>query len=95
MHSDAASPTYVTRNLGNGAVKDVTRLAGADFQRPSLLRGAAFADFNNDGALDVAVTAANGPLKLFRNGSKQPGCWIAPRLVGTQSIGLASAPESA
>ena len=36
--------------------EDVSATAGADFQKPALHRGAAFADFDNDGRIDVVVS---------------------------------------
>ena len=30
-------------------------------------RGAAYADFDNDGDLDLVITEANGPARLLRN----------------------------
>ena len=47
--------------------------------------GAAFADFDNDGRIDVVVTAINSNIRLFRNVSPYPGHWIALRLTGTRS----------
>jgi hypothetical protein len=84
-NADAALPNHVFRNLGNGAFEDVSALAGADFQRPALFHGAAFADFDNDGRIDVVVTAHNSPARLFRNVSPAPAHWIALRLTGTRS----------
>ena len=45
--------------------------------RPSSARGAAYGDFDNDGDLDLLITANNGPARLLRNdgGNRQPvGC---------------------
>jgi len=52
-------------------------------------RGAAFADFNLDGALDLVVVNREGPVSLFRNlgvkkpggGVRKPGNWLRVRLV--------------
>jgi hypothetical protein len=76
---------HVLRNQGNGWFDDVSALAGSDFQIPALHHGAAFADFDNDGRIDVVVTALNSYAKLFRNVSAASGHWIALRLTGTGS----------
>ena len=83
--SDAALPNRVLRNLGNRFFEDVSVLAGRDFQIPGMHHGAAFADFDNDGRIDVVVTSIGSSAKLFRNVSPAPGHWIALRLVGTRS----------
>ena len=75
----------VFRNLGNGRVEDVTAAAGADFQKPALHHGAAFADFDNDGRVDVVVNVLNAPAKLFRNVTTGGAHWAAFRLEGTRS----------
>jgi hypothetical protein len=62
----------------------VSSAAGADFQLPALHHGAAFADFDNDGRIDVALTTLEGPVKLFRNVTPG-GHWIAIRLRGVAS----------
>lgn len=62
----AASPggNRLYRNNGNGTFSDVTKRAGIGYKGISM--GAAWADFDNDGRLDLAVTNY-GPLLLFRN----------------------------
>src|SRR5579864_4804716 len=56
----------VLQNTGAKFV-DVSSRAGADFSVSRLHRGAAFADFDNDGRIDVAVTSINGPVELWMN----------------------------
>ena len=85
VHALPAIPNHVLRNLGTGYFEDVSILAGVDFQQPALYHGAAFADFDNDGRVDVVVTAVNGPVRLLRNLSPGPAHWVALRLSGTQS----------
>ena len=72
-------------NLGNGAFQDVSSQAGADFQARRAHRGCAFADFNNDGKLDVVTTSLNEPAELFRNESPGQGHYLTLVLIGTRS----------
>lgn len=85
IHAEAELTNHVLRNLGTGAFEDVSAEAGAGFQEQALFHGAAFADFDNDGRVDVAVSALNGSLRLFRNVSPGPAHWLALRLKGVSS----------
>ena len=60
-------PPHLFRNLGNGKFTEVTSSAGAAFAMPRVARGAAYADIDNDGDLDLLVTTNGGPAVLFRN----------------------------
>jgi hypothetical protein len=62
-----AEPPHLFRNLGNGKFEEVTAKVGAGFAAPKVARGAAFADINNDGALDVLVMTNGGAPHLYRN----------------------------
>jgi hypothetical protein len=81
----AAQPNRVFRNLAGKRFEDVSAGAGPDFQHPALHHGAAFADFDNDGCLDVAVTTLEGPVKLYRNVTEHAGHWLALKLHGRRS----------
>ncbi len=48
-------------------------------------RGAAFADFDGDGRVDVAVSALGESAELWRNTTATANHWIAFRLTGTKS----------
>ena len=48
-------------------------------------RGAAYADFDGDGDLDLAVTANDGPAVLLRNDGGNSNAWLRVRLAGTKS----------
>ncbi|MBZ5701416.1 MAG: CRTAC1 family protein [Acidobacteriia bacterium] len=62
-----AQPPHLFRNLGNGQFQEATRTMGAAFNRPRVARGAAYADINNDGRLDLLVTSNGGSPALFLN----------------------------
>jgi hypothetical protein len=78
-------PNSVFRNLGNGRFADASPSAGTAFHERALYRGAAFADFDNDGRVDVVVSALNSPAKLFRNTTRPAGHWLAIKLNGSPS----------
>lgn len=85
VHSDAAIPNHIFRNVAGTRFEDASATSGKDFQRGALNHGAAFADFDNDGRVDAVVTGVNSYARLFRNTSAQPGHWLALRLMGTQA----------
>jgi hypothetical protein len=72
-------------NLKDGRFADGAPSAGAAFARKAVHRGAAFGDVDNDGRVDVAVTALDGALELWRNVSPTPHHWLLVRLAGTKS----------
>ncbi len=76
-------PNAVFRNAGEGSFEDVSDSA-ASF-RPAAHRGAAFADFDADGRVDVVVSAIGSPAELWRNESAAINRWVAVRLIGTVS----------
>ncbi len=73
----------VFRNVGEGRFEDVSDTA-AEFQ-PAAHRGAAFADFDSDGRVDVVVSVLGGPAQLWRNESERRNHWLGVRLVGSRS----------
>jgi hypothetical protein len=62
-----AEPSHLFRNLGGGKFQEVTAQMGQAFAAPRVARGAAYADIDNDGFLDVLVTTNAGPVFLFHN----------------------------
>jgi hypothetical protein len=85
LGSKAALPNRVYRNIEGNRLEDVSGGAGADFQSAASHRGAAFADFDNDGRMDAVVTAVNGPAKLFHNVTAGRSHWLGIRLRGVRS----------
>ena len=79
-----AEPRVMYRNLG-GKFEDVSGQMGAAFQKKSVGRGAAVADFDNDGDLDILQTNNGEPAELLRNDGGNRNHWIAFRLIGTRS----------
>jgi enediyne biosynthesis protein E4 len=75
----------VFRNLGDGQFTDVSATAGADFLRPAPYRGLAYGDLDNDGRIDLVVTALGGPVRVFRNVTETHNHWVLLKLVGTKS----------
>jgi hypothetical protein len=72
-------------NNGKGKFEDVTKTMGVEFQRPIVARGAAYADFDHDGDLDVLITTNHGPAYLFRNDGGNRNHWAHFKLEGVQS----------
>jgi hypothetical protein len=72
-------------NAGNGTFQDVSAGAGLHTVPERAHRGAAVADFNNDGRLDVVVSALGGRAELWENVSPGENHWLRLRLVGTHS----------
>jgi hypothetical protein len=73
------------RNLGNHKFDNVSGQVGPDFARPMVARGAAYADFDQDGDLDILVSTNNGPAYLFRNDGGNRNHWLSVRLSGVRS----------
>jgi len=48
-------------------------------------RGAAYADFDRDGDLDVLISTNHGPAYLFRNDGGNRNHWLTVKLAGTKS----------
>ena len=80
-----AQPAHLFRGLPGGRYEEATPVAGEDLSHPLVGRGAAFADYDSDGDLDVAVSANNAPAVLFRNEGGNANAWIRVRLVGHKS----------
>ena len=79
-----AEPPHLFRNLGAGKFQEVTAQMGPAFSSPKVARGAAYADIDNDGALDMLITTNGGRAWLFQNeGSRNRSLRL--KLVGTKS----------
>lgn len=73
------------RNLGSGHFEDVSNQVGPDFQHAIVARGAAYADYDHDGDLDVLINNNNSPAVLYANEGGNRNRWLTIRLNGTKS----------
>jgi hypothetical protein len=83
-----AMPPHLFRNEGRGEFKEVTKTLGSAFNSPRVGRGAAYADINNDGRLDLLLSTNGGPAHLFQNeliAGNLANKGLRVKLVGTKS----------
>jgi hypothetical protein len=80
-----AQPPHLFINHGAEGFRDVAAEVGGGFANPKVGRGAAFADFDRDGDLDVLITTNHGPAYLFRNDQSSGNQSIRFKLIGTKS----------
>jgi enediyne biosynthesis protein E4 len=80
-----AQPMGIYRNIGNRKFEDVSGKLGATVKKPVVGRGLAYADFDNDGDLDLVITANNGPARLLRNDNANQNDVLRVKLIGTKS----------
>jgi len=80
-----AQPPHLFRNLGKNKFEEVTTKLGSALPKPIVGRGAAYADFDNDGDLDLVITANNGPARLLRNDNGNQNDMLRVKTIGTRS----------
>jgi hypothetical protein len=78
-------PNSLFLNIGGGKFRDGSADAGPDFRAAAAHHGAAAADFNDDGRIDIAVSALGAPAELWENTTAKPGHWITLKLIGTRA----------
>ena len=67
MHHRYRQPNAVFQGSASGRFRDVTAQAGAAMQRARAHRGCAFGDLDNDGRVDVVVSAIGEPVEVLYN----------------------------
>jgi hypothetical protein len=78
-------PPLLFRNQGGKTFENVSGAVGPAFTRPLVARGAAHADIDRDGDLDVVISNNHGPAVLFRNDGGNRNAWIAVRTRGAKA----------
>jgi hypothetical protein len=80
-----AQPPNLFHNRGKGRFEETTTQVGPALQKAVVGRGAAYADFDNDGDLDVLIVANNGYARLLRNDNGNQNDMLRVKTVGTRS----------
>jgi hypothetical protein len=78
-------PNVLFRNLGNGRFADVSSTAGPGLKIVASSHGCAFADYDNDGDIDILVSNNNEPPNLLRNDGGNKRNWLLVKCLGTRS----------
>ncbi len=90
-HHEYPEEDVLLRFDGKGHFVDVAAESGDYFHTKHVGRGAAFADYDNDGDTDILVMNLDGPAKLLRNDGGNANNWlkVVPRLrsTGLEAIG--------
>jgi enediyne biosynthesis protein E4 len=80
-----AQPAILFHNRGDRKFEDASAKVGPALQQPVVGRGAAYLDYDNDGDLDLVITANNGAARLLRNEDGNQNDMLRVKLVGVRS----------
>ncbi len=71
-----AEPNFIFKGEGKGRFTNISSSMSVFGGAVENTRGMSFADFDNDGDVDILVNNCGGPAQLFRNDMKRNGAWI-------------------
>ncbi len=72
-------------NRGERGYFDVSTVAGNSLIGPDVARGAAMADYDNDGDIDILVMVHSGSCRLLRNDGGSENNWLKIKLAGSRN----------
>lgn len=73
-------------NEGTGQFQEISDPGQlGEMNTPTIARGLAVGDYDNDGRQDALFSNQNGPPQLFRNLYPGPNHWVSFKAIGTQS----------
>ncbi|HXK10585.1 MAG TPA: CRTAC1 family protein [Vicinamibacteria bacterium] len=75
-HHEYPEDAVLARNNGKGVFVDVARESGEFFQKKWSSRGATWADFDDDGNVDLVVLDTSGPPHVLRNQGGTGNNWL-------------------
>ena len=78
-------PPLLFHNQGQRKFENASGSVGTEFTRPIVARGAAYADIDHDGDLDVLLTTNHGPAYLYRNDGGNANNFISIRTKGVKA----------
>jgi hypothetical protein len=78
-HHEYTQEDVLAANDGKGDFHDVAIRSGKYFREKHVGRGTTFADYDNDGDVDLLVVNLNAPAKLLRNDGGNRNRWLQVR----------------
>ena len=86
LQSIPVTPVHDYLYLNNGNLKFLDASLASGFDKPTLSNGAAYADLDNDGDLDLVINHLNAPAEIYRNmlvENGNGGNWVQFNVKGT------------